>query len=367
MVTNSVQGLSVEHLVGQPVAKSSVSVIILSACGTVLDASAPAAASLGLAPAQLVGRPLKEFLDGGELMNAAMFRFDAACHSRRVMQSFRHSDGPAFHALVDLAPIRASDGHQLGIVASIVPTANPASITAVASAFRNSNLLMAAVAHDVRAPLHTILGATELLRQESGTLTSQRRELFDDIESSAMFLLGLITDVCDLLSDRSEQMNRDWELVSVADVVEASLLASRPTAEAASITIASGVVSQDLVLRTDGRRLKRVLVGLLDIAVKLTPPGGCVRLTVEDSPTPGAVFRIRDAGNGIPDSVQATLFEPFSPAWNAFIRQYGGQGLELTFVKAVIGVLKGTLSVRTRPGQGSEFSVCLPVSPVAGG
>lgn len=237
----------------------------------------------------------------------------------------------------------------------------PADPPAPPSVFERPDLFLAAVSHEVRAPLHAILAATELLREEADVPEARRNDLIDSIDSSARHLLEVITDILDLTRVGSNRMVFDLATVSIADVVNSSVIMVRRAADRKAITLSALGVTADATMCTDGRRLKQVLVNLLDNAIKFTPPGGTVDLQVDVQDRRGVRFSVRDTGPGIPDSLVASMFEPFSQLRNALVSHHGGTGLGLAVVKAIIESLGGTVAVTTREGvAGSHFEVWLP-------
>jgi signal transduction histidine kinase len=240
--------------------------------------------------------------------------------------------------------------------------ASPTPPASSASVLERPDLFLAAVSHEVRAPLHSILAATELLRDEADVPEARRNDLIDAIDHSARHLLEVITDILDLTRVQSNRMVFDIATVSLADVVDSSLVMVRRAADRKAIVVNAAAVQRDATLRTDGRRLKQVLVNLLDNAIKFTPPGGTVSVDVDVDGRDGVRLAVRDTGVGIPDNIVATIFEPFSQSRNAFVSHYGGTGLGLPVVKGIVESLGGTVDVTTRQGAGSVFAVWLPTS-----
>lgn len=229
------------------------------------------------------------------------------------------------------------------------------------SVFEHPDLFLAALSHEVRAPLHSILAATELLRDEADVSEARRNDLIDSIDGSARHLLEVITDILDLTRVRSNRMVFDIAAVSIADVVDSSVFRVRRAAERRAVTVTALAVPADATMRTDGRRLKQVLVNLLDNAIKFTPPGGTVDVQVDAQPGRGVRFVVRDTGLGIPDSMVTAIFEPFSQVRNALLSHHGGTGLGLPVVKGIVESLGGTVAASSRQGvAGSQFEVWLP-------
>jgi signal transduction histidine kinase len=151
--------------------------------------------------------------------------------------------------------------------------------------------------------------------------------------------------------------------VSVPEICESSLRMVRAPAEKKEITLYSRINGRSETIHADQRRLKQILVNLLSNAVKFTPERGMVTLTVEDGAEPERVcFRVRDTGIGIEPDAREQIFEPFTQVDGSFARSQDGTGLGLALVRRLVQLHGGDISLESRPGEGSTFTVALPRS-----
>jgi two-component system NtrC family sensor kinase len=216
------------------------------------------------------------------------------------------------------------------------------------------------VSHDIRSPLTTIRGYMELL-ERVGPLTPQQAEFVKRIERSMTTITELIGDLLDIgrLEAGLDQEAAPCELERIVmRGIEAVQMTAEERHQTLSWDIASGLPS----LLGNARRLEQVVTNLLSNAIKYTPGGGKIELTLK---TAGAylMLRVRDNGIGIPLEDQPHVFEKFYRVQNEATADIGGTGLGLSIVKSVVERHSGRIWVESEPGQGSTFTVLLPIQP----
>ncbi|MDH3223984.1 MAG: response regulator, partial [Gemmatimonadota bacterium] len=230
------------------------------------------------------------------------------------------------------------------------------------AAARSKDRFVASMSHELRTPLNAILGLSEILLESGAkTLSTTQRGRLEQIGESGRHLLALINDVLDLAKIGAGELRMEWEPVDVADLCSASLRFVAPQAEKRRLQLSSRVASDLGHLRSDGRRLKQVLVNLLSNAVKFTPEGGEVSLEATRSPDGASlVLTVKDTGIGIAEKDQSALFQPFFQVDNGLSRQYDGTGLGLALVHHMASELGGEVEVESVLSEGSTFRVRLP-------
>ena len=216
------------------------------------------------------------------------------------------------------------------------------------------------VSHELRTPMALILGYAEVLADGSlGELSPAQQEVVDVIAQRSRTLSGLVEDITLLLE--SEQALSDRQAVALEDVLRAAV------AEHVNLISREGLdlrmeIAPDLppVVGTPNH-LARVVGNLLNNAAKFTPAGGAV--TLRAAPQNGHVFlQVADTGIGIPPEEQKRIFERFYQVDRTMNRRYSGMGLGLALVKEIVEALGGRVSVESEVGQGSTFTVFLPVA-----
>lgn len=221
---------------------------------------------------------------------------------------------------------------------------------------------LANMSHELRTPLNGILGMAEILLEEQrGSLNERQHAYVTLIDSSGQHLLSLINDVLDLSKVEAGKLELDTENVVLEGLCQSSLAFIRQPAHKKNILVNYVPDLAITALRADSRRLKQILVNLLNNAVKFTPEGGRVTLEIHADREEGIVeFSVRDTGIGISASNQQRLFQPFTQVDTSLSRQYEGTGLGLALVKRLTELHGGTVFVESEVGRGSCFTVSLP-------
>ncbi|MFJ4821425.1 HAMP domain-containing protein [Streptomyces sp. NPDC088801] len=233
---------------------------------------------------------------------------------------------------------------------------------------------LANMSHELRTPLNSLLILAQLLAQNpSRNLTPKQVEYAQIIHSAGSDLLQLINDILDLSKVEAGKMDVTPERVTLRQLIEYVEATFRPMTTQKSleftVTTAPGAPADVL---TDESRLRQVLRNLLSNAVKFTEQGG-VELSIEpatDDEVPAGVvrgaavvaFRVKDTGIGIPEQHLETIFGAFQQADGTTSRKYGGTGLGLSITREIAQLLGGAVSVHSTPGQGSTFTLFLPVA-----
>ncbi|MFD8150772.1 HAMP domain-containing protein [Streptomyces sp. NPDC059720] len=233
---------------------------------------------------------------------------------------------------------------------------------------------LANMSHELRTPLNSLLILAQLLAQNpSRNLTPKQVEYAQIIHSAGSDLLQLINDILDLSKVEAGKMDVSPERVALRQLIEYVEVTFRPmtTQKSLDFTVSTAAGSPADLL-TDDSRLRQVLRNLLSNAVKFTEQGS-VELRIEpaaDDEVPegvvrgGAVvaFRVKDTGIGIPEQNLETIFGAFQQADGTTSRKYGGTGLGLSITREIAQLLGGAVTVDSTPGQGSTFTLYLPVA-----
>ncbi|MFF1318644.1 HAMP domain-containing protein [Streptomyces chartreusis] len=243
---------------------------------------------------------------------------------------------------------------------------------ALASKYKSE--FLANMSHELRTPLNSLLILAQLLAQNpSRNLTPKQVEYAGIIHSAGSDLLQLINDILDLSKVEAGKMDVTPECVEVRELVEYVEATFRPMTTQKSLDFSVATApGTPFDLLTDGSRLRQVLRNLLSNALKFTEQGG-VELRIEPAAddeipmsvhrgSPIVAFHVKDTGIGIPEQQLETIFGAFQQADGTTSRKYGGTGLGLSITREIARLLGGAVTVQSTPGQGSTFTLYLPVA-----
>ncbi|MGX1135608.1 signal transduction histidine kinase/HAMP domain-containing protein/DNA-binding response OmpR family regulator [Streptomyces glaucescens] len=243
---------------------------------------------------------------------------------------------------------------------------------ALASKYKSE--FLANMSHELRTPLNSLLILAQLLAQNpSRNLTQKQVEYAGIIHSAGSDLLQLINDILDLSKVEAGKMDIAPERVSLRQLIEYVEATFRPMTTQKGlefkVTMAAGAPGD---LLTDDSRLRQVLRNLLSNAVKFTEQGSVeliVQPAAEDELPEGVIrggsvvaFRVRDTGIGIQEQQLEAIFGAFQQADGTTSRKYGGTGLGLSITREIAHLLGGAVTVDSKPGRGSTFTLFLPVA-----
>lgn len=236
--------------------------------------------------------------------------------------------------------------------------------TELASASRLKDEFLANMSHELRTPLHVTLGLLESLQEQVyGNLTDQQLHVLHTIEENSDRLLELITDILDLSKIIAGEFELSCGPQSLTSICQESMNRISHLAQKKQIRTSFVFQSKIATVYADKRRLKQALGNLLNNAVKFTPEGGEIGLSVEyDQENQQVKFVVWDTGIGIPKDKMNMLFKPFVQLDGKLSRRYSGTGLGLSLAYHIVDIHGGGIALESEVGKGSRFIVSLPVN-----
>lgn len=221
---------------------------------------------------------------------------------------------------------------------------------------------LANVSHELRTPMNAILGYAELIQEGIyGGVTPEQNEGLDGILESGRSLLHLINQILDLSKVESGKMDVSLAPIDLVDVAESVAHETGPLTKGKQYKVR--VISTDRVrVVSDHGKLKQILTNLVANAIKFTDRG---RVDIEVLPVKDGLAQVRviDTGIGIKAEHQQIIFEEFRQADGSSTRKYGGTGLGLAIARRFALLLGGNLTVESKVGFGSTFTLFLPLDP----
>ncbi|HEY3890028.1 MAG TPA: HAMP domain-containing sensor histidine kinase [Caulobacteraceae bacterium] len=264
-----------------------------------------------------------------------------------------------------LAMARSDDGRLIGVLHDA--TADQARETELEAARANAEALnigksrfLANMSHELRTPLNAIMGFSDIMRERIfGPLPVKYAEYAELIHDAGAHLLDLINDVLDMSKIEASKYELDLEELDTREPVSAALRLMRLQADDAGVQLRGLLPSEPLEGEADRRALKQIVLNLVSNALKFTPRGGLV--TVSLQALAGALeLSVADTGLGIAEGDLERLGRPYEQAGDA-VQQSRGTGLGLSLVRAFAELHGGEMSIESRLGEGTAVTVRLPV------
>ena len=240
---------------------------------------------------------------------------------------------------------------------SAVPSAQKIESAPVAAA---ESRFLANISHEFRTPLNAILGYTQLLLQGvSGPVNELQRKSLARIDSNARHLRALINDILDITRIESGRMLLTEAPFSVVDLVEDVMSELDPIIRRSGLSVTAQMNRTLPPVATDRYKVKQIVFNLLSNALKFTPAGSVTILA--DVEPRRLTIAVRDTGIGIPEASRGKIFEDFRQLDESPARGYGGTGLGLSISRRLAQMLGGSIDLESQVGEGSTFTLRLPV------
>jgi signal transduction histidine kinase len=227
------------------------------------------------------------------------------------------------------------------------------------AASRAKSEFLAMMSHELRTPLTGIVGYTDVLEaQLAGPLSRAQLEMLGRIRVCSTQLRELIDDVLCFSRLRGNTLTVRAERVDLCQLAREAAAIIEPSAATKGLRLTTATPDTPLTSDTDPRKVRQILLNLLSNAVKFTD-SGCVDLAVSADDA-DVHMRVSDTGVGIAATDLERVFEPFTQTEAVTTRHHGGTGLGLAISRSLAVMLGGSVTVRSRPGEGSDFALHLP-------
>lgn len=289
----------------------------------------------------------------------------------------KRKDGSVFPAMVTDSPIFSASGQLIGVVGVSVDITGRkqaeeenarlhASERDARAQAESANALkdefLATLSHELRNPLNVMLGYSEvLLRNEEVKHSPVLQQAIEVLKRNVLNQAVLVRDILDLSRLHTGKLSLNRETVSFTTVITNSVETVRADAAARNIKL-NVLVGEGVVIAGDPLRLEQVVWNLLNNAIKFTPPGGAVWITLA-SEGQDAVLVVKDSGEGIDPAFLPAVFEMFRQADARSNRKHGGMGIGLALVQQLVELHGGSVSAASEgAGRGAEFKIRIPLS-----
>jgi len=389
------QRLRDQHFYTRSLIESNIDALMaIDPRGIITDVNKQTEALTGCTRDELIGAPFKNYFTDAARAQAGINRVLAEGTVTNYELTARARDGKQTTVSYNATTFHDRDRRLQGVFAAArdvtelkryEQTLHQKNVELESSSRLKSEFL-ANMSHELRTPLNAVIGFSEALKDGlMGAMTEQQRGFIGNIFSSGNHLLSLINDILDLSKVEAGSMTLDLESVSVSSLLMNSLSIVRGKAVARHLRLAIDGAEDDLgSFQADARKVKQIAYNLLSNAVKFTVEGGEVTLRASRVPRsevgrllgarPGRTFplaeskfkeflaiSVTDTGIGISPEGLEQLFKPFSQIDSGLARKYEGTGLGLAMVKLLAELHGGVVAVESSVGEGSCFSVWLPL------
>jgi PAS domain S-box-containing protein len=237
--------------------------------------------------------------------------------------------------------------------------------TELARAIRLKQEFLANMRHELCTPLNTIITISEALQHHIyGEINSPQAEVIRTMEDNGHHLLDLINDILDLAKIEAGKLKLEILPVSVQGISNACGHLTKTLADKKHITFTITLDNTVTNIQADDRYLQKILLHLLNNAVKFTPKDGAINLTISGNQKERMVYlTVSDTGKGIPEEQLPYLFKLFEQLDGGLAREHGGSGLGLFLVYRLAEMHGGHVAVASEVGKGSRFTVAVPWQP----
>jgi PAS domain S-box-containing protein len=226
---------------------------------------------------------------------------------------------------------------------------------------RTKSTFLASMSHELRTPLNAIGGYADLLLAGvGGKLSEQQRQYVERVYAGQKHLLGVINDILNFSRIEAGQLRYAIEPISLQECIDIVLPLLEPQARSREIDLARGGRT-DVTVLADASKVEQILINLLSNAVKFTDAGGSITLCAGVEGEYGWVS-VRDTGIGIPADALGAIFQPFVQVGRSLTSPHEGTGLGLAISGDLARGMGGSLSVSSTLGEGSEFTLRLPLA-----
>lgn len=334
----------------------------------------------GLAPEQIIGKPLVDILgkEGDETIRPY---YERALKGEHVQYEAGVNLSIGFRYLqCNYTPVVGENGAVMGWVGIIYDMTkryllekklleNESVLKIAKEKAESANVakseFLATMSHEIRTPMNAVIGLAHLLNNTT-PLSDKQREYIQTLRLSAQSLLTLINDLLDFSKTESNSIDLEHIPFHFSPIIEEliNMFSTEVQKKGISLTYLSSP-TDDKSFLGDPLRIRQILTNLLSNAIKFTERGSItIQLTTTPSPDPHYRYvhiSVKDTGIGIPPNKLDSVFDKFTQADMSITRQYGGSGLGLAICKNLAELMDGSITLKSRLGEGSEFTLHVPL------
>lgn len=219
---------------------------------------------------------------------------------------------------------------------------------------------LATMSHELRTPLNAIIGFSQILmRQLQSTASDRQLDMIQRILANGQHLLELISDILDLSKIEAGRLDLKVEPTDLQELLHTTVEGLQSLADQKQLDLSVELSLSDTVIENDANRLRQIITNLLSNAIKFTDTG-FVRITARDISSDMIEIEVADSGIGIAAENLPHIFNAFHQVDQSISRKHQGTGLGLAITHLLLDMMRGTISVKSKLGQGSQFYIHIP-------
>ena len=317
----------------------------------------------------VIGLPAERLLAGTDVPQLPADRFERRRQGHSDRYEVQIATGPRAGAWLEVTggPLENADGEVVGTLGTLTDISDRKRYEeailrardAAEAASRAKSDFLSRMSHELRTPLNSVIGFARVLRRNgAATFAPEDLTYLDRIQANGEHLLKLVNDILDVARIEAGRVTAEMGTVRLDALIREIVEQLEGQPRAAGVALRADVPSVPVVVETDSRLLRQVLINLVGNALRFTHRGQVVVSLIVDAATPRALrIDVADTGIGIPADRQRAIFEPFEQADSTTSRAYGGTGLGLSIARSLCEALGYSLTLTSHPGEGSTFSV----------
>jgi two-component system cell cycle sensor histidine kinase PleC len=228
---------------------------------------------------------------------------------------------------------------------------------------REKSQFLANVSHELRTPLNAIIGFSDIIKNGVMPLVENKKykDYIADINGSGVHLLSLINDILDYSKAEAGKLEMEVSEVNASKLIQNSMRLVEPRAETAKVRLLEALPKEPIIITTDSKKFKQILLNLLSNAVKFTPADGEIRISAwRDLADDTVTFEVKDSGIGIAPKDISRAMSPFGQVDSALSRKYEGTGLGLPLTKKFVELMGGKFTIESQLNVGTTITFTLP-------
>lgn len=308
----------------------------------------------------VIGRNVAEIIENRDLLEAIdeTLAMTPATFAEITNELTLHIENNEKFYSSRCSPFRSKSGSNLGTITVLHD------ITALKKVDQMKSDFVSMVSHEIRSPMNSLLMQLKIIMDGlAGEVTDKQQEILERASAKILNLNNLVSELLDLSRIESGLITHEKEMVDIAQLLREQQKFHTPYAEENNISISVDIVEELPPILANLQNIEEVFSNLITNAIKYSPPNTAIILTAEPE-NQYLKIKVKDHGFGIEEEDLKNIFGRFYRVKNATTREIHGTGLGLAIVKSIIDSHQGSITVKSKPGKGSTFTIFLPFGNV---